>query len=107
MIKKVLLTVLAVLMVLGCASCKLMVTDEQKDLQQVVASVNGVEITKADVMAVYHTYRYYYGLTDENELTDQYSTTRSSRKGPSTPSLRQSSICSSRLVASCAAPHSL
>lgn len=76
MIKKVLLTVLAVLMVLGCASCKLMVTDEQKDLQQVVASVNGVEITKADVMAVYHTYRYYYGLTDENELTDQYSSSR-------------------------------
>ena len=76
MIKKVLLTVLAVLMVLGCASCKLMVTDEQKDLQQVVASVNGVEITKEDVMAVYHTYRYYYGLTDENELTDQYSSSR-------------------------------
>ena len=67
---------LAVLMVLSCASCKLMVTDEQKDLQQVVASVNGVEITKEDVMAVYHTYRYYYGLTDENELTDQYSSSR-------------------------------
>lgn len=76
MIKKVLMAALAVLMVLSCASCKLMVTDEQKDLQQVVASVNGVEITKEDVMAVYHTYRYYYGLTDENELTDQYSSSR-------------------------------
>ena len=76
MIKKFLMAILAVLMVISCTSCKLMVIDETKDLEQVVATVNGVEITKADVMAVYHTYRYYYSLTDENELTEQYKTSR-------------------------------
>lgn len=74
--KRVCMLVLAVLMVLSCASCKLMVKDEQKDLEQVVARVNGVEITKADVMAAYHTYRYYYRLTDENEETEQYISSR-------------------------------
>ena len=35
--KRVCMLILAVLMVLSCASCKLMVKDEQKDLEQVVA----------------------------------------------------------------------
>lgn len=37
--KRVCMLILAVLMVLSCASCKLMVKDEQKDLEQVVARV--------------------------------------------------------------------
>jgi parvulin-like peptidyl-prolyl isomerase len=50
----------------------MVVKDEEKDLDQVVATINGVEITKRDVYAAYHSYRYYYDLTDENETTEAY-----------------------------------
>ena len=76
MLKKLLMVVLAALLVFGCTSCKLTVSDEQKDLEQVVAIVNGVEITKGEVMAAYNTYRYYYNLTDENQNTEAYIDTR-------------------------------
>jgi len=78
MLKKLMMVVLAALLVFGCTSCKLTVSDEQKDLEQVVAIVNGVEITKGEVMAAYNTYRYYYNLTDENQNTEAYIDTRNS-----------------------------
>lgn len=76
-VKRLLITVLVLMtMVTMLTSCKMVVKDEEKDLDQVVATVNGVEIKKRDVLAAYHSYRYYYDLTDENEMTDAYITNR-------------------------------
>ena len=60
-VKRLLITVLVLMtMVTMLTSCKMVVKDEEKDLDQVVATVNGVEIKKTDVLAAYHSYRYYF-----------------------------------------------
>ena len=68
--------ILLIAMALMLSSCSMVIKDKEKDLDQVVASVNGVEITKRDVYAAYNSYRYYYNLTDENEKTDSYISNR-------------------------------
>ena len=74
---KTLRRTIALLMVMfavisALSACQLVVKDEDMDREQVVATVNGVEIKKKDVMAAYNAYRYYYELTDDNEMTDAH-----------------------------------
>lgn len=71
MIKKIVAALLAIGLLLTCTACHMVFKDQEKDLAQVVATVNGVEITKGDVIAIYNAYRYSYNLTDENQTTEE------------------------------------
>ncbi len=70
--KKLFAAIVAGVLLLSFSSCHMVFVDEDKDLAQVVATINDAEITKEDVMAIYDTYRYNYDLTPENQTTDEY-----------------------------------
>jgi peptidyl-prolyl cis-trans isomerase C len=52
----------------GCSASKK--TDEERD--KIVAEVNGENILKGEVLDVYNAQKDYYGITAENESTDEY-----------------------------------
>ncbi|MGI6665215.1 MAG: peptidylprolyl isomerase [Christensenellaceae bacterium] len=70
--RKILIAIMAIMMLFTASACHMVFANDEKDLAQVVAVVNGKEITKGDVLAVYNTYRYEYDLTSENQNTDTY-----------------------------------
>ena len=70
--KKIFAAIFAILLLFSCTACHMVFVNEEKDLAQAVATINGVEITKGDVMAIYNTYRYSNKLTPENQTTEEY-----------------------------------
>ena len=67
MIKKILATGVAALMMLGAAGCNMVFLNEERDQQTVVATVNGEDILKPEVIELYDVYKSMYGITEDNE----------------------------------------
>lgn len=69
--KRISIIALCIIFIFSLTSCKLMVQNED-NADEVVATVNGVNIMKSEVLAAYNSYRYYYNLTDTNQDTELY-----------------------------------
>ena len=54
-------------MLLALCGCNIIQVDEERDRAQVVATVDGQEIKKSEVLNLFDSYKSIYGITDEIE----------------------------------------
>ena len=72
MAKKMILIVLAMMLIFASVGCSMVTVNEERDGQRVVATVNGVDITKAEVASQLTLYLSYMGLEPGSDTYEQY-----------------------------------
>ena len=74
--KRLIAVFLVLALIMSFAACDLVTVDEEKDGARIVATVNGVDITKGEVMDMIEQYKTSYGLPedyyDSEDTKDQY-----------------------------------
>ena len=70
-LKTMLILVLAVGMLFSAVGCSMITVNEERDKEQVVATVNGVEIKKEEILRDIDAYYQMYGITDDNRDTQE------------------------------------
>lgn len=72
MAKRMILIALAIMLVFACVGCRMVTVNEERDGERVVATVNGVDITKAEVASQLKLYLSYMGLEPGSAEYEQY-----------------------------------
>lgn len=70
-LKTMLILVLAVGMLFSAVGCSMITVNDERDKEQIVATVNGVEITKEEILRDIDAYYQMYGITDDNRDTEE------------------------------------